>query len=160
MARQPPARPHLVFAARVLVLCEVLFVAITLTLVIAGLRAGGAPTGSEATALLATVAVVSLQVVARSMHWSVRRPFAMDLRSARGTPAPPLAMLGYSFHLALTSTLTAMFFAVAAQAEDPRLPLVLAVPFLLAAVRRLVITCREWSAPDRRAHVVATVSSH
>jgi len=154
-----PVRPDLVFAARVWVLCEVLLVASALTLVVGGLRAGGLPTTSEATALLATLVVVSLQVVARSMHWSVRRPFAMDLRSARGTPAPPLAMVTYSSYLALTSTLTGMVFAIAAQADDPRLSLVLAVPFLLAAVRRLAITRREWSTPDTRAYVVATVSA-
>ena len=76
-----------------------------------------------------------------------------------GTPAPPLAMVTYSSYLALTSTLTGMVFAVAAQADDPRLSLVLAVPFLLAAVRRLAITRREWSTPDTRAYVVATVST-
>jgi hypothetical protein len=154
-----PGRPDVVFVARVWVLCEVLLVATTLTLVVAGVRAGGLPTSSEAAAVLATLVVVSLQVVARSMQWSVRRPFAMDLKSARGSPAPPLAMVRYSSYLALTSTLTGMMFAIAAQADDPRLALVLAVPFLLAAVRRLVITCREWSTPDTRAYVVATVSA-
>lgn len=154
-----PVNPRLVFAARVRVLCEVLLAATALTLVVAGMRAGGLPTLSEAAALVATMIVVSLQVVARSMHWSVRRPFAMDLKSARGTPAPPLTMVAYSSYLAMTATLTGMLFSITARVDDPRWSLVLAVPFLLVAARRLVITAREWEHPEVRARVVATVSA-
>ncbi len=154
-----PVNPRLVFAARVRVLFEVLLAATALTLVVAGMRAGGLPTLSEAAALVATMIVVSLQVVARSMHWSVRRPFAMDLRSARGTPAPPLTMVAYSSYLAMTATLTGMLFSITARVDDPRWSLVLAVPFLLVAARRLVITAREWEHPEVRARVVATVSA-
>lgn len=154
-----PVSPAVVFVARVRVLCEVLLMATALTLLVAAVRADAAPTPSEVAAVLATMVVVSLQVAARSMQWSVRHPFAMDLKSARGTPAPPLAMAGYSAYLALTATLTGVVFAVAAQVGDPRWSLVLMVPFLLVAVRRLMITCREWTAPDLRARVVATVSA-
>ena len=28
-------------------------------------------------------------VVSASMRWSLRKPYAVDLRSARATPAPP-----------------------------------------------------------------------
>ncbi len=154
-----PVRPQLVFAARVWVLGEVLLIATALTLVVAGLRAEGLPTSAELAAPVATLVVVSLQVVARSMHWSVRRPFAMDLTSARATPAPPLAMVGYSAHLALTSTLTGMVFSTTAQADGPRWALLLAVPFVLAAVRRLLITSREWATPEVHGRVIATVAS-
>src|SRR5262249_28544060 len=107
----------------------------------------------------ATVVVVTLQVVARSMQWSVRRPYAMDLRSARGTPAPPFAMLAYSSWLAFSSTMTGMVFAITSKTGDPTWPVVLALPFVIAAVRRLLITTREWSQPEVRARVVATVSA-
>jgi hypothetical protein len=136
-----------------------LLIATTLTLVVAGLRAGGLPTRSEAAALAATVIVVTLQVVARSMQWSVRRPYAMDLRSARGTPAPPFAMLSYSGWLAFSSTMTGMVFMVASHAPDPSWSVVLALPFVIAAVRRLVITTGEWRDPFVRARVIATVSA-
>ena len=104
---------------------------------------------SELAAIIATVVVVSLQVVARSMQWSVRRPYAMDLRSARGTPAPPVAMLTYSAWLAFSSTMTGMVFAVTAKIRDPSWAIVIAIPFVLAAVRRLVITAARVVRPVR-----------
>lgn len=154
-----PVDPQLALAARMQVLLEILLIATTLTLVVAGVRAGGLPTSSELAALVATVIVVTLQVVARSMQWSVRRPFAMDLRSARGTPAPPFAMLAYSGWLAISSTVTGMIFGIAANADDPSWAALLALPFVLAAVRRIVITAREWGDPVIRARVIATVSA-
>ncbi len=154
-----PVDPQLAFVARVWVLLEVLLVATLLMLLVAGVRARGLPNSAEATALGVTVAVVSLQVVARSMQWSVRHPYAVELRSARGTPAPPFVMLGYSAWLALTSTLTGVMFGVTAQASDPTWALILALPLLLAAVRRLVITARDWADPDIRARVVSTVAA-
>jgi hypothetical protein len=154
-----PVDPKLALVARMQVLLEILLAATTLTLVVAGLRAGGLPNATQLNAVIATTVVVSLQVVARSMQWSVRRPYATDLRSARGTPAPPFAMLAYSSWLAMSSTVTGLVFGVASHTHDPTLPLVLALPFLLAAVRRILITAREWSDPDIRARVIATVSA-
>jgi hypothetical protein len=154
-----PVDPKVALAARMRVLFEILLSATVLTVLVAGLRAGGLPSRSELAALVATVVVVTLQVVARSMQWSVRRPYAMDLRSARGTPAPPFAMLSYSGWLAFSSTMTGMVFAVTAKAPDPGWSLVLALPFVIAAVRRLVITSNEWTDPLIRARVIATVSA-
>ncbi len=154
-----PVSPTQAFDARARVLGEVLLVAPILTLVVAMLRHQALPTTSEATALLATGVVVPLQVLARSMHWSARRPFATALRSARGAPAPPMTMVGYSAYLSLTSTLTGLVFSATAQSASPWLPVVVAVPFLLLATRRLRITRREWSSPVPRAKVIATVSA-
>lgn len=154
-----PVDPQLALVARMQVLLEILLAATTLTLVVAALRAGGPPTATQLNAVIATTVVVSVQVVARSMQWSVRRPYAMDLRSARGTPAPPFAMLAYSSWLAMSSTMTGLVFGVASHAHDPTFPVVLAMPFLIAAVRRILITAREWADPDIRARVVATVSA-
>lgn len=153
-----PVRPGLVFASRVRVLFEVLLVATATMMVVAGVRAEGLPNSAELASLVAAGIVISLQVVARSMHWSVRRPFAMDLRNARGTPAPPLVMVGYSAYLALSSTVTGLVFAATAHAPDWRWPVFFSIPFVLAAVRRLVITAGEWSTPEVRARVVATVA--
>jgi hypothetical protein len=154
-----PVDPELALVARMRVLIEILAVATLLTLLVGGLRSGGLPNATELAALVATVVVVTLQVVARSMQWSVRRPYAMDLRSARGTPAPPFAMLAYSSWLAFSSTMTGMVFAMTSRTGDPTWPVILALPFVIAAVRRLVITSREWSQPEIRARVVATVSA-
>jgi hypothetical protein len=153
-----PVRPELAFAARAAVLTEVLLVTALLTLFIAGVRADGLPARAELASPLAAVVVVSLQVVARAMHWSQRRPFATDLRSARAAPAPPLAMVTYSAYLALTSTMTGLLFSLTARAGDETAAVLVAVPLLLLAVRRLVITAREWGSPAVRAAVVATVS--
>ena len=154
-----PVKPEFVFAARAWVLLEMLLVATVLTVCVAGLRADGLPTSAELAAVVATAVVVSLQVVARSMHWSVRKPYAVDLRSARGTPAPPFAMVGYSAYLALTSTLTGLVFGITARASGPAPALMLAVPLLLLALHRLAVTAREWSTPEIRARVVTTVAA-
>ncbi len=154
-----PVAPEKVFYARVRVLLEILLIAMVTALVVAGLRAGSTPTAAELASLLATTVVVSLQVVARSMHWSVRRPYAMDLKSSRGTPAPPSVMVVYSSYLALTCTLTGMVFTITAQASSPLWALLWAVPFALAAIRRIVTTAGEWGRPDVRAWVVSTVAA-
>jgi len=154
-----PVDPEKVFYARARVLLEILIVAMVIALAIAGLRAGALPTSAELVSLVATTLVVSVQVVARSMHWSVRRPFSMDLRSSRGTPAPPSAMVVYSSYLALTSTLTGMVFTITARASSPMWAAIAALPFLIAAVRRIVITAGDWSRPEVRSWVVATVAA-
>ena len=105
-----PVSPATVFAARAWVLTEFLLVASFTTMVLAGLRAG-APTAAELAALLCTWVVVVLQVVTSAMRWSSQRPFAVDLRSARATPAPPVVMVGYSTKLAVTTTLTSLIFS-------------------------------------------------
>ena len=76
-------------------------------------------TASELTALLCTWVVVVLQVVSSAMRWSSRRPFAVDLRSARATPAPPVVMVGYSTKLAVTTTLTSLVFSGLARVDAP-----------------------------------------
>lgn len=151
-----PVSSSVVFVARARVLAEVLLAATTLPLLVASVRSG-VPTSAEVVSLVATVVVVTLQVVARSMHWSVRRPYAMDLRSARGAPAPPLAMVTYSAYLSLTSTLTGLLFVLTAQAGSATWAVLVAVPLVLLALRRLVATAGEWSRPPERARVIATV---
>ena len=100
-----PIEPRQVFAARTIVLGEFLLVASAITLALASLRAG-VPDPSELAALVCTWLVVTVQVVAAALRWSAQRPFAVDLRSARATPAPPVLMVGYSARLAVSTTLT------------------------------------------------------
>jgi hypothetical protein len=152
-----PVRPRLAFVARTLVLAEVLLVATAIALLLGALRAG-APTAVEGVAVACSALVVTLQVVGGSMRWSVRRPYAMDLRSARATPAPPLTMVGYSSRLALVTTVTGMLFVAASRSPSWQWPVLLAVPFLGVSLYRLVRVARAWEEPEVRSRVVTTVA--
>ena len=153
-----PVSPTVVFASRVVVLVEVLLLATVLTLLLASLRAG-LPTASQLVAVACAAVVVSLQVVGSSLRWSVRRPFSVDMRSARATPAPPLVMVGYSSKLALTTTLTGMLFMITGGVSEWRWSVLVAIPFLLFSSAKLVGTAHEWADPETRCRVVATVAS-
>lgn len=150
-----PVSPGVAFAARTAVLTEVLLVATAITIAMAMLRAG-LPSFDEVVAVLCAVLVVVAMVVSRSLQWSVTRPFAMDLRSARATPAPPSVMVGYSARLTLTTTLAGMLFVITARA-GAEWSVLLALPFLLLAARRLAWTSRQWADPVVRAGVNTTV---
>lgn len=150
-----PVSPGVVFAARVVVLVEVMLVATAITLVLAMLRAG-MPTFDQLAAIVLGTATVVLMVVSRAMRWSVVSPYAVDLRSARATPAPPTVMVGYSARLTLATTVTGMLFALTARA-GAEWSVVLSLPFLLLAARRLVWTARQWADPVVRARVNTTV---
>ncbi|HEX6514380.1 MAG TPA: hypothetical protein VF049_02310 [Nocardioidaceae bacterium] len=152
-----PVPARLVFVSRVVVLVEVLLLSTAVTLLLASLRAG-VPSAGEVAAVLCAALVVSLQVVSTSLRWSVRRPFSVDMRSARATPAPPLVMVGYSTRLALGTTLTGLLFTVASRATWGW-SVLLALPFALFSVYRLMQTAQAWEHPEIRARVVATVAS-
>jgi hypothetical protein len=153
-----PVAPAAVFAARAWVLAEFLLVASFITIVLAGLRAG-VPTYAEVTALLCTWVVVVLQVVSAAMRWSSQRPFAVDLRSARATPAPPVVMVGYSTKLAVTTTLTSLIFSGLAKVPHPEVSILVAMPFLLWSLVRLLHARDAWANPEQRARVVTTVAA-
>ena len=153
-----PVSPRAAFGSRVFVLVEVLLLTTALTLVLASLRSG-MPTASQLAAVLCSAFVVSFQVVGASLRWSVRRPFAADMRSARATPAPPLVMVGYSSRLALATTLTGMSFTLTARLSDWLWSPMIALPFLLFAAYKLVVTANEWADPEIRSNVIATVAS-
>ncbi len=153
-----PVSPKAVFGSRVFVLVEVLLLATFLTLLLASLRAG-LPTVSQLVAVVCAAVVVTLQVVGASLRWSVRRPFSVDMRSARATPAPPLVMVGYSSRLALTTTLTGMLFTITARISDWHWSVLIAMPFLLFSAYKLVATSNEWANPETRSRVIATVAS-
>ena len=102
--------------------------------------------------------MVTVQVVAKAMRWSVRSPYSVDLRSARATPAPPVVMVGYSARLAFSTTLTGMLFGAMTFAPW-QWSVMLAVPFLLFSAYRLVGTAGAWASPDVRSRVVAVVAS-
>jgi len=151
-----PVPPRTVLASRALVLTEILLASSLFTLGLAALRAGR-PAPGQLVAVLGAVLVVSVQVVATALRWSVRHPFPVDLRSARATPAPPLAMVGYSARLAVTTTLTCLSFELVGALAWWWTP-VLATPYLAWSLAKLARTSSAWSDPVTRSRVVATVA--
>jgi hypothetical protein len=117
------------------------------------------PTASELTALLCTWVVVVLQVVSAAMRWSSLRPFAVDLRSARATPAPPIVMVGYSTKLAVATTLTSLVFSGLANLDAAEMSVLVATPFLAWSIVRLLHARDSWVDPVSRARVVTTVAA-
>ena len=152
-----PVSSRVSFASRALVLAEVLLGAALVTLALAALRAG-APSPSEAMALGGALLVVTVQVVGAGMRWSIARPFAVDLRSARATPAPPVVMAGYSARLALTTTVTGLVFTGLAEAGSTPLTLLVSLVMLLWSAWRIERTAQRWDDPVVRSRVVAVVS--
>ena len=153
-----PVGPSAVFAARTWVLAEWLLLGALVTVVLASLRAG-APTASEATAIACTLVVVTAQVVAVAMGWAGRRPFSVDMRSARAIPAPPLVMVGYSTRLAISTTLTGLVFSALSMLPVPQASVLVAVVFLSWSGVRLVRAQRRWLEAPERARVVMTVAA-
>jgi hypothetical protein len=122
------------------------------------LRAG-LPTADQLAAVACAAVVVVLQVVSASLRWSVRRPFAVDLRSARATPAPPVMMVGYSARLALSTTFTGLLFSGLSRLPDPSISLLVAVPCVAWSSIRLLRSRRRWMDPVERARIVTTVAA-
>ncbi|WP_170286139.1 hypothetical protein [Nocardioides rubriscoriae] len=152
-----PVPPGTVFDARAYVLAEFLLSASVLTVVVAGLRAG-VPSAAELSALCSTLVVVTVQVVGASMRWSSARPYAVDLRSSRATPAPPAMMVAYSSRLALSTTLTGVLFSLLTRAPSPWVSLSLAVAMVAWSTARLLRAREAWVDPVERARVVTTVA--
>jgi hypothetical protein len=152
-----PVPPRLAFGVRVVVLLEVLCAATALALLLGSLRAG-VPTTAQVVAVLCSSVVVTFQVVAGSMRWSLRRPYAVDMRSARATPAPPLTMVGYSTRLALVTTFTGMLFVATSRAESWQWSVLVALPFLLFSLLRLMRTADAWDRHEVRSRVVTAVA--
>ena len=153
-----PARPSQVFAARVLVLCEFLLAASLLTVLLAALRAG-VPQPQELAAITCLVLVVTVQVVAAGMRWSWQRPYPVDMRSARATPAPPVVMVGYSTRLALSTTFTGLAFSAFARVPDWRWSVLATLPLVAWSGYRLWRAARAWENPVERARVVLAVAA-
>jgi hypothetical protein len=152
-----PVSPRAAFVSRAVVLMEVLLCSAALTLALAALRAGR-PTTSEVVALVCSTVVVCFQVVSAGMRWSIARPFAVDLRSARATPAPPVVMAGYSARLAVVTTITGLSFSGLAELRDARYAISISVIFLFWSAWRLWSSLRRWEDPVVRSRVIATVA--
>ena len=152
-----PASPGLAFAVRSWVLGELLLVSLVPAIGLGALRAG-TPTASEIAAVLCSAAVTVVVVAGRCLQWSITRPYPADLRGARATPAPPLAMVGYSARLALGTTLLGLVFAATAVASW-QWSLIVALPVVLLAGSDLAHSARLWDSAQRRAEVLTAVAT-
>ena len=152
-----PVSPRTSFLSRTVVLTEVLLCSASATLLLAALSAGR-PTAAEVVALVCSTVVVTLQVVSAGMRWSIAKPFAVDLRSARATPAPPVVMVGYSARLAVATTVTGLIFSGLSSVADLRYALVVTFVFVWWSALRLWLATRRWEDPEVRTRVVSTVA--
>jgi hypothetical protein len=153
-----PVPPSLPLAARSWVVGELLLGAMAVTITLAALTAGP-PSGAQLVALVASVVVVTGQGLSGGLRWSSSTPYAVDLRSPRATPAPPLAMVGYSVRLAVATTLTSMLLGGFARVGRPDLVLLLAGILLAWSVGRIAGVRRRWLDPVSRAGIVAVVAA-
>lgn len=153
-----PVSPARIFDARALVTAECLAVVSAVPVLVGSIR-NGLPTQQVAIALTVCWLVAVVQVLAISMSWSVRRPYAVDLRSPRATPAPHAAMFGYALKLSLVTTLTGILFVGAAGVDVWWLPLALGTPFLLWSSVRLLRARRRWLLAPARAEIALTVAA-
>ena len=153
-----PVSPGTVFTARTLIVLECILATSAITLVMAMVRAG-LPSLIMGLAVLACWVVVSLQVLATAMWWSVRSPYGVDLTSPRATPAPHAVMAGYSGRMALSTTLTGLWFSAVGALFWWWLPLVSAVPFVLWSGLRLRRARRVWLDAPERARITLAVAA-
>lgn len=154
-----PTRPAVAYWSKAQVVAETCMVAIVTTVLAGSARAGRLPTSAEAAALGACAVVALLRVVATCMELSVTRPHRSELRGPRDTPAPPGVMAAYSARLAVSTTLIAVLFSALAEVASWEWPVLLAIPFVLLSLRRLVATSGQWHDALVRSRVVTTVAS-
>ncbi|KRB76304.1 hypothetical protein ASE01_14990 [Nocardioides sp. Root190] len=153
-----PVAPRTVLLARACVLGEVLLGAGLVTVVLGAVRAG-VPSFAELAGVVLALLVVVGQAVSAGLRWSAARPHAVDLRSARATPAPPLVMVGYSLRLAMATTFTSLLLGALAAGGRTDLLLAATAAFLLVSGLRVARAVRRWEDPVRRAVVVAVVAA-
>lgn len=152
-----PVAPGTQLAARALVIGELLLGAGLVALGLGAVRAG-VPSTAELAATAGALLVVTGQALSGALRWSLRSPYAADLRSARATPAPPLVMVGYSLRLALVTTLTGLWFSGLAAIGRVDLVAASTVVLLGWSAWRIAASARGWRDPVRRARVVAVVT--
>lgn len=153
-----PHDPRLAYLAKARVLAEAAAVTAATTVLIAACRAP-TPTAGALVAVGAALVVSPAVVVATCMSISVRRPHRAELRGARDTPAPPGAMLVNSLLLSLTTTGSGALLTLAAYENAAALPAVVGLLLIAPALLILDRGSRRWRQPDRRARVVAVVST-
>lgn len=154
-----PHDPRLAVRAKLVVLTETVLGAAVLAGATGSLRSPGTPTPAELSAVLAAGVACTAVVVAVCLRISLRAPHRADLAGSRDAVAPPGALALASARLALPTGLLGVLFTEAARSGRWEVPLLLAVPVLLAAGLSLRRTLARWDDPLARARVVQAVSA-
>ena len=153
-----PVAPGVAFALARSVLLEVLLCSALATLALATLRAG-VPTAPELGGPgLLHAGGLRCRSSRRACAGASRAPFAVDLRSARATPAPPVVMAGYSARLALATTMTGLVFSGLAALDSSRYAVTVGLVWLLWSGWRLERSARRWAVPETRSRVISLVA--
>ena len=151
-----PHDPDTTLAGRLAALAVLCGGSASLLVLLAGLRAAP-PSAGELVAAMVAVPVATAQVVSRCARWSTQNPYPADLRRARDTPAPPLAMARYSLQLSVATTLGALLVSTGAVLNSPQLSVALGALLILPSTVRLVRALRQHRRLGVRSRVAATV---
>lgn len=151
-----PHRPDVTLVGRLLALTLLCGGSSALLVVVAALSAVP-PNAAEVTAVVVAVVVATAQVVSRCAVWSIRSPYPAELRRPRDTPAPPVAMAGYSVRLSVACTLAALGIATGAVLADGALSVAVGSALLVPSMLRLRRAFRRHQDLAVRAAVAATV---
>lgn len=151
-----PVGASMMFAVRTWVLAELLLCGMAPALLLGALRAGS-PSPAEVAALLGAILTTVVVVSGRCLRWSIQHPYPADLRTARATPAPPLAMVGYSAKLSLLTTVLGLCF-YATSLASATWALMVALVVVLFAASDLMHTARLWTSGESRAVVLTMVA--
>ncbi|MBW3639508.1 MAG: hypothetical protein KY451_06655 [Actinobacteria bacterium] len=154
-----PSEPRLVARAKTFVLGETVLGAVTIAAVAGSLRSPGSPTVAEVAAIVAAGLACTAVVVAQCMRASVRRPHHALLAGVRDAVAPPGALAFASVRLAVPTACVGVVIATASATGRWWLPIVIAVPIVLAAGLSLNRTLRRYGDPVIRARLVSVVAS-
>ena len=154
-----PVDPRLVARSKALVLTETVLGAAVLAAACGALRAPGAPTSAELSALLVSLVTCTAVVVAGCLSCSVRRPHRAELWGPRDAVAPPGALALASVRLAAPTALVGVLLSSVAAVGEPLAAPVVAAPVLLLCVLSVRRSLRRWADPVARARIVQVVSA-
>jgi hypothetical protein len=154
-----PHRPRLAITAKTIVLAETIGGSCLIAAVAGSVRATGAPTFANLTAVAGCLLSCTAMVLATCLQLSVDRPNRADLRGRRDTPAPPAAMAVYSVRLATATTLVGLLFSLAAHQNAWQACVLLTAGLVALSGLSIARSVRQWDDPGTRARVVAAVAN-
>jgi len=154
-----PVSPRLRLLSKGLVLAETVVAAVVVAALAGAVRSTTAPTPAQLTAVVGAGAACAAVVIALSLRSSLARPHRAELQGPRDAVAPPGALAAASARLALPCAAIGMLIAASANTDTAWLPLLVAVPIVLAAVLSVMRTVRRWDDPHLRARVLQTVAA-
>ncbi len=154
-----PHDPRVALRAKLVVLTETVLAAMLISVVAGSLRSPGAPTPTEATAIVSAALACTAATLAGCLSMSVRRPHRADLRGPRDAVAPPGALVLASVRLAVPAALVGVLLEGSSATGLVWLPVALALPVIALSGLSLRRSAAVWASPVRRARIVQHVSA-